>query len=1026
MTSVLTVLVGDFNGQDAQAANVLEQWAENGLIRNIAWGNISNDGVLEKESFRWACNNKVVNSSMYDILGSRIWETVTYIPLRSQNLGSISTVRFQVENECWKLIEDAFSAHKDLNLRGISVSICDFDGLVDVAFSPYLSNHLVHEPRVFTDMAVASRPIDDASRPLIVALLACGIGGAFRWQENAENWQIDHAIGGESQIRVARVLMRAVTAGRVPDEILRGAFPESGPWSVPPDIPGAQSVPPGTWLEEATLKEFVNEYSFTSVSWVAPKIEAKRDEEIGIFAGLKLFAREFVDVIRGFPNAVIIKLKRGVEEYIQNVTLGADSALRLKFDPRKDLVDPTDAIEAIRELRLSSGAPINDPVQWENLTKICLSSVDGGSFPQKVTTPVRGPKRLIFVDPQVVGPSVDDSSFFLSALEQDVLQLPIEYAEIKSLDVVKAEGFNKFLQNLKLEIGINEQSKVPQSEKTSANVTQDVIEPTDANAEEVATTEVLDRSRHLPTHPKFNSREYFPLTPFYQGERVEVESEYGDAQVRYKELLAKHDVSHGYWEQDKGCDLCGTSFHHGVLFLHEPTNEVVHVGHICAKKWLPLSDEHQLIVQLLVKLERRWREWLSTRTGSILWRTAESISRGISDARVELDSALTNIEKRPHVNEQEEQVRTRLAKWTRRGFLVLLLILAASVATILITALPLLLFAAIIGSYFFSLMVRLVFLARALAREKFKREAMTTVFESSIERAQHATSEIERLASVYKQFDDWQMILREISHRPFGSGAGFQSLGGGTADINRPASFVVARAKPSQEQLTHALLRAKRQTVHAGWLHEIYLIQRRVWESRYELVCFAGGDSLAPEADNAPAESVRTKAPITNEDVFYPRTDFRKNLCTGTLSDELVAEKAQVIAEELAQMRVSDLLGDVEVVGEGSALNGRPIDRFLGDLAQADNPDFDPDVFGVSAPHMRVNNIEMSIPRVEDQSTSTFGTVKPGEELTAAVMRIDLSPAISGSSLRGWSIRTETAVEKSEQEDFSTEEGPEI
>jgi hypothetical protein len=1026
MTSVLTVLVGDFKGQDARTAEVLEQWAGNGLIRDVAWGNISDEGILDKESFRWACDSKIVNLPMYDILGSRIWETVTYLPVRSQNLQQISSSRFNCENESWRLIEDAFSAHRDLNLRGITISICDLNGLVDVAFSPYMSNHVVHEPRVFTDMAVASRPIDDASRPLVVALLACGVGGAFRWQENAENWPKDHAIGGESQIRVARVLMRAVTAGRVPDEILRGAFPESGPWSVPPDIPGAQSVPPGTWLEEATLKEFVNEYSFTSVKWVAPKIELKRDEEIGILEGLKLFAREFVDVIRGFPNAIVIKFKRGVEEYIQNVTLGANSALRLKFDPSKDLVDPTEAIEAIRELRLSSGSPVNDPTQWVNLTKICLSSIDGGEFPERVTTPVRGPKRLIFVDPQVVGPPIDDSPFTLTALERDVLELPLEYAEIKSLDVVKAEGFNKFLQNLKNEMNVSEQLQTVQAQK---NVGVEVVQLSTSNegeAPEEDSSSLPDRARHLPTHPQFNSREYFPLTPFYQGDRSEVEAEYAAAQTRYKDLIASHKISTGYWEQDKSCDLCGTAFHHGVLFLHELSNEIVHVGHICAKKWLPLSDEHQLIVQLISKLEIRWREWLSSRTGSILWRTAESLSRGISDARVELDAALTNIEKRPQVNEQEERVRLRLAKWTRRGFFALFVILAASVATVLITALPLLLFVAIVGSYFFSLMWRLVFLARALAREKFKRELMTDVFESSIDRARHATSEIERLASVYKQFDDWQQILREISHCPFGSGAGFQSLGGGTADVSRPASFVVARAKPSQEQLTHALLRAKRQTVHAGWLHEIYLIQRRVWESRYELVCFAGGDSLAPEADNAPAQSVRTKAPITNEDVYYPRTDFRKKLCTGTLSDALVAEKAQVIADELAEMRVSDLLGAVEVVGEGSALNGRPIDKFLGDLVQADNPDFDPDVFGVSASHMRVNNIEMSIPNVEDLSTSTFGTVKPGEELTAAVMRIDLSPAIPGTWLRGWSIQKVVTLEDSLVDNYQNEEVPEI
>jgi hypothetical protein len=147
-----------------------------------------------------------------------------------------------------------------------------------------------------------------------------------------------------------------------------------------------------------------------------PTLDENKDKVIGIFAGIKLFFTEFIEAIKGFPQEVRVVIEKKVENYVQNLTFGSDSALRLRFDPAVDLVDPSNALEAIRELRLSGGAPVNDTSQWEALTRVCLSSVDGGDFPSKVEAPVKGPKRLIYIDPQVVGPNMSDAQFVLSPI----------------------------------------------------------------------------------------------------------------------------------------------------------------------------------------------------------------------------------------------------------------------------------------------------------------------------------------------------------------------------------------------------------------------------------------------------------------------------------------------------------------------------------------------------------------------------------------------------------------------------------
>jgi hypothetical protein len=33
------------------------------------------------------------------------------------------------------------------------------------------------------------------------------------------------------------------------------------------------------------------------------------------------------------------------------------------------------------------------------------------------------------------------------------------------------------------------------------------------------------------------------------------------------------------------CSICGAAFIHGDLWLHEPTQQLIHVGHICAAKY---------------------------------------------------------------------------------------------------------------------------------------------------------------------------------------------------------------------------------------------------------------------------------------------------------------------------------------------------------------------------------------------------------------------------------------------------------
>jgi hypothetical protein len=157
------------------------------------------------------------------------------------------------------------------------------------------------------------------------------------------------------------------------------------------------------------------------------------------------------------------------------------------------------------------------------------------------------------------------------------------------------------------------------------------------------------------------------------------------------------------------------------------------------------------------------------------------------------------------------------------------------------------------------------------------------------------------------------------------------------------------------------------------------------------------GDNILPEGDNAPSGSVVGKRPMSDEDVYYPRTDFRVQLLKGRLQRKLVDRKSQQIAADLGNTPINSLLGKVDVPGLGSALSGQSVEDFLAGLSA---PKSEPipylsEIFSERFPELRISIPELTLPDYSAQSSS-FGhiQVQPGTEFTAAAWRLELSAPI--------------------------------
>ena len=1066
MSNRLVLLLGEFETSEKELSNVLQEWSDAGLLATVGWTSVSN-GLSSRPRTRISDQGECKDSDLFELLTSRIWSQVTVVAIRQPQLHALSKERFDNEVALLQTIENSFSAHKQLEFSSFTVSIGEEKGLVYRAFSPHWKMHILHEPVVRIDQAVASQPMWDDHRHLLVALLAISTAGGFVWQYGSLVAGIADPVNGSHRpIRVGRAYLRVVSAGRLTDEVLSGAFPASGPWSIPSDVPNSIAVPPGSLIGDNVVGAINAKGGFQYKTWVAPKRE--KPKNMGILQAIKLFLREFFNALKSIPMGIVERLKEEVEDFVQKTTFGANASVLVRFDPSKDVLDPDEVLHAIRNLHLNADVdPIGNSEAWEVLQRVSMSSVDGGRFPSDIPVPSKGSSRLVYTDPTAIGPSPSDASFVTSDFERALLNLEDSHSIVTSMAIEDAKTLQLRLEALRAELSQAEstvagsfpvakndegtkgrkvkklgwlkrrrQKKREKKEAKAAAIrahaeairkaaeaadlalkaaqardndeAEAQAEPSDAPdvasnaspdvAKPDAVVAVTAVDRHKPNHPEFKQSEYTELTAFYQGEREEMKTEYADANRVYEASKASYTAASGNWSKNKSCDHCGTSFDHGFVFLHNPSSELVHVGRFCAKNTFPVSTNTDLFAQRLEELEVRFSAWMAMRSGSLLWRVGQSIVDGTINARMTLAQALEILEKQPQFEESALEAQKKFGRWTRRGLMLGVLLAGACVASIILTPLPLLIFILSLTGYFTSFVIRIVFLAREIVRAQYALRRAMDEYERTYDIARHAIGEIVRLSSVRDQFEDWQIVIREIVHVPFGKEIGFATSKIGVEEVTRPPAMILGKSRPDDKQKMQLFLNARRQTIHGGWLTEIMDMMKDEWREDYANARLTTpADNILPEADNASSQSIVGKRPLSDEDVYYPRADFRRRIVSGDLQRKLVAKKAEQVAVDLKRTSLDQLLAHVEVSGLGSALSGQKVVDFLSGLSLESHEKvaYPADLISNKYPGNRIFTPELTLPEPNNHDAEVGQIqVKPGVELTAAAWRVELSGPI--------------------------------
>ena len=1016
MTHHLTIIAGAGGG----LTEAFCQWAEADLMDATAVVDLGDASVGLDTCVLWARSGSTSKLTLEEVLTSEMWPAVSFVSVRTGQLSSLESSTVTVEAAILDAVRSSFLG--DCDFRAFTVGIAEPDGSFGAnLFDPNWDLHLLHDPILIADADVAVLPIRDRDRPLTCLLTALLATGGFRWQTEPLIDLHDDPAGLVVPARVVRAQLRIVNAGKFIDDVLAGAFPKSGPWIVPSGV-SAIGAPDGSAVDRELADRIGSAVGFKFRPFQPPRLPAP--EQIGILAGLQLFTRNFVAAARKAPILVIdrftTKIGEGIAAAAQQLTFGDQSSVVMRFRPGLSSGDTDDLLLRLREVGMpDTGLPaIPDPHPWTLLCEASFGLIDGGDLPDGVPTPMRDTQRLLYLNPTSVGPPPDDSSFGMSSIELDLLGLDQDLEHIEPMDIENARALDCALSQVSLP---NEKTSNDPSATQGSSATRSTAE----NGEEDRDT---GPEIHRPDHPEFDPTNYQPLAAFYQGPAPQTPEEYKAGQVLHEEALRERVPIDGPWQADNRCDHCGTSFYHGVCYLYEPTEELVHIGHICAKKSSLRrleQDPSQLIIQ---SLQDRWQRWLVSRRNCLLWQVGTHLAAAIDNARQGLADGMAEREAPDRSTEDVEMAQAKLRLATIRSMVASLLAGAATIASFFFVLIPLLWVLVPFAGALLALITRGTLLTRELARVQTRQAAGHRTRQIALLKIQHSSTELARLVNARTQFADWQEMIRTVVHRPYGRLDSTNAEGSIAGSVSRPQSFVHGRADPTQQQLRAVQRHARQMTFRNGWLNTVFLEMKQQWQMDYsEDVLWAAERAPEPESDNSPPGAIRANIPGTNEPVYSPREDFRSRMLGGQLQPAVTAVLTEVIVDWLSDMSLDELLSPVSVTGPGRALNGQLPESFLRGLAipLEEVPLLQPQVFSndPDALHLRLHNLDSSYPAEPDVSPLIDPeTVSPGRDLVFASFRVVLSPPIPPNWLAGY---TGTGGEpRSETTDGNTTDGP--
>lgn len=428
---ILRIIAIEGSDQE-RCQNLIDEYHEAGLIENCLTVDVS-----DPQDWK-ACFPNEEYSDLVSCLNRGLWDRIVLVSLRRElEDGMPSPSRVAAES----LLRDFLASRYSSSVGLVSFTLSQVGTSIhDSMFPENFQANYLHQREIDVDPRLPRVNVSGDNIDQVLVFTALTISGAGKWvTEPIWHSVDDFSIGTERLVRFVRVQTRIGLCGPLVANLVKAAVRPGG-GSIPAGLPvGSFTALNEEANEMRKLSEsFIEKYQFRAM----PRPRTADDSGVIIdypwWKAMLLFFTGFGKYLR---SAVISEWHERVESItrpllskLQDITFGDDSTIIIK-GVKHDI--SSEALARFAEelkSRLEGldgvTAPKQTPDVWTGLLRTSFALLDGSDYPAVTAeslvplhVPMSSGKRIIFMQPSVVGPDLTDDQFVLSPADCRTLEL---------------------------------------------------------------------------------------------------------------------------------------------------------------------------------------------------------------------------------------------------------------------------------------------------------------------------------------------------------------------------------------------------------------------------------------------------------------------------------------------------------------------------------------------------------------------------------------------------------------------------
>jgi hypothetical protein len=434
---ILKIIALDFSNQE-NCQNLIDEYHRAGLIDNCLLVDLS-----DPQSWR-SCYPDELETDLVTCLNRGLWTKMVLVSLRGMlNESHPSPSRVAAEVALRGFLQARYD--KSVGLDCFTLSQTGTSVHESMFPANYLGN-FIHQREIDVDSRQARIDVDDGNVDQVLVFTALTLVGAGKWVTDPK-WQKvnDFEFGHDRKVRFVRVQTRVGVCGPLVANMVRAAVRPGG-GSIPAGLPVGSFI---------ALNEEQNELRKMSESFVqkfrltAMPRELADNEKLIMAVALpwyKALAEFFKGFGRYLRSAVIAEwqdrvdtLTRPLLTKLQDITFGSDSSIIIRGVRHE--ISSDGLAKFAEELRSKLDGldgvtpPSQTPDVWQGLLQSSFALLDGSDYPNssiESPVPIHAPsssgKRIVFMQPAVVGPDLANDLFILTLTDCEVLGLTVDRA----------------------------------------------------------------------------------------------------------------------------------------------------------------------------------------------------------------------------------------------------------------------------------------------------------------------------------------------------------------------------------------------------------------------------------------------------------------------------------------------------------------------------------------------------------------------------------------------------------------------